>query len=254
MGPYFGDKSTVKNTLIYGIRPVEELLSLGDEIDRVFIDKDARSDAIQSIKTQLRDRGIIWKSVPREKLDRLTKKNHQGIICFTAPVDYADIEEIVTGIFEIGEDPFIIALDRITDVRNLGAIARTAECAGVHAILVPARDSAPLSDDAVKSSSGALLRIPVARASDFSNALQKLQDSGLRIIGLSEDGAENIWNYDWKGPLAIVIGAEGEGLSSSVMRKCDTLLNIPMQGEIGSLNASVAAGIAMFAALKARMG
>lgn len=239
--------------MIYGIRPVEELLTSGKDIDRVFIDRDARSDALNAIKTKLREAGLIWKAVPREKLDRLTRKNHQGIIAFTTEVAYVDLGEIVASAFERGEEPFIMALDRITDVRNMGAIARTAECAGVNGLLVPEKDSAPMNEDAVKSSSGALLRVPVARAGDFTGALRQLQESGLKIIGLSEEGAQNIWEYDWSGPLAIVVGAEGDGLSPAVMRRCDALLQIPMAGEIGSLNASVAAALGMFEALKHRM-
>jgi 23S rRNA (guanosine2251-2'-O)-methyltransferase len=179
--------------------------------------------------------------------------NHQGLVAFLSPVDFQPIEEVLQRVYERGEDPFLLILDRITDVRNFGAICRTAECAGVHAVIVPARGSARIGGDAVKTSAGALMHIPVCRSMNLKDTLQYLKDAGIRIAGASEKGKDKLFDAELGGPMGILMGSEETGISPEYLKKCDTLLSIPMQGETSSLNVSVAAGIMIYEVLRQRM-
>ena len=192
--------------------------------------------------------------MPVEKLDRLTKTEHQGVIALICQVEEQDLDEVITRAYELGETPWIIALDSVTDVRNLGAIARSAECFGAHALLVPKQGTDRLGEDAVKSSAGALVRKPVCRVSRLTDGLRRAKDQGARIVALSEKGAKALDEADLKGPLVVVMGAEDVGISDPVLRMADELVRIPMVGSIGSLNVSVATGIALHAVLRQRLG
>ena len=199
------------------------------------------------------DRQIPWQPVPVEKLDRLTRTEHQGVIAFLSQVEEQDLNEVITRAYENGETPLVLALDSVTDVRNMGAIARSAECFGVHALLVPKMGTARLGPDAVKSSAGALLRKPVCRVSRLTDGLRAARDHGMRIVACTEKGATELADSDLSGPLVIVMGAEDEGISDAVLRMADELVRIPMAGSIGSLNVSVATGIILHAALSQRL-
>lgn len=204
------------------------------------------------LKKLLTDREIPWQEVPIEKIHRITRNNHQDVVCFISPVSYASLSNIIPGIFEKGETPFILILDRITDVRNFGAIARSAECAGVHAIVIPYRGAAQITADAIKTSAGALNSIPVCRENNFRDTFAFLRQSGLRLIATTEKGKQNYYNADLKGPLAIIMGSEEDGVSEDVLRTADDLVMVPLLGKISSLNVSVASGIILYEVIRQR--
>ncbi len=244
----------VEKDIVCGVWPVIEALRAGKNIEKLLVRRDAGGDGIREIRTLAMDRGIPWQPVPSEKLDRLTKTEHQGVIAFLSQVEEQDLDEVITMAYERGETPLIVALDNVTDVRNMGAIARSAECFGAHALLVPKMGTARLGPDAVKSSAGALLRKPVCRVSRLTDGLRKAKDHGLRIVACTEKGTTLLNTADLAGPLVLVMGSEDEGISDSVLRMADELVRIPMAGSIGSLNVSVATGIALHAVLLRRLG
>ncbi|MFC4665209.1 23S rRNA (guanosine(2251)-2'-O)-methyltransferase RlmB [Falsiporphyromonas endometrii] len=239
-----------KDKLIYGIHSIEEALLAGKELDKIFLRRAMRGDDISRIKALARDRMIPVLSVPEEKLSRMTSKNHQGIVAYLSQIEYMPLEEVVNLTFEEGQLPFIVVLDGVTDVRNFGAIARTAECAGVDAIVIPGRGSVSVSGDAIKASAGALHRIPVCRVNSINEALDILNNSGVRIVTASEKTDSNYTETDMTLPLAIVMGAEDVGPSEESIRRADEIVTIPQCGEIGSLNVSVAAGILIYEAVR----
>lgn len=238
--------------MIYGIRPVMEALHAGKEIEKIFITRGARGDLMQELKQLMRDRKIIYTEVPVEKLNRFTRKNHQDVVCFISSVTYQSIEDIIPAVFEKGETPLILILDRITDVRNFGAIARTAECAGVHAIVIPVKGAAQINADAVKTSAGALNSIPVCREINLRNTISFLKESGLQIIAATEKTSELHYNADYSTPCTIIMGSEEDGISSDLLKLADKKIKIPLLGTIESLNVSVACGVVLFEALRQR--
>ena len=238
--------------LVYGIRPVMEAVLAGKEIDRIYITRNSKGDLMNELKNLLTERDILWQEVPVEKIHRITRNNHQDVVCYISPVSYASISNIIPGIFEKGEIPLILILDRITDVRNFGAIARTAECAGVHAIVIPYRGAAQVTADAIKTSAGALNNIPVCRENNFRDTLQFLRQSGLHIIAATEKGKQNYFDVDLTGPLAIIMGSEEDGVSEDVLRFADDLVKIPLMGSISSLNVSVASGVILYETIRQR--
>ncbi len=238
--------------LIYGIRPVIEAIEEGLEIDRIYVQKGARGGVFQELWPYIKERGLPFKHVPLDKLNKLTRKNHQGVIAYVSAVPFGNIEDILPSIWEKGETPLVLLLDRLTDVRNVGAIARSAECAGVHAIVIPEKNSAPMHEDAVKSSAGALLRVPVCRVKNLQDALHILHDSGLKSVACTEKTEDGLYSPDFSQPMAIVMGSEEDGISPAVMRLCKHRARIPMMGNIGSLNVSVAAGIILWEAVRQR--
>ena len=239
--------------LVCGVWPVIEALKAGKNVEKLLVRREAGGEGIKEIRKLAQERDIPWQPVPVEKLDRLTKAEHQGVIAFLSQVEEQDLDEVIAMAFERGETPLIVALDGVTDVRNLGAIARSAECFGAHALLVPKAGTARLGPDAVKSSAGALLRKPVCRVNRLRDALLRAREHGMRVVALSEKATGDISAATLSGPLVLVMGAEDEGVSDTVLRMADDLVRIPMAGEIGSLNVSVAAGIALHAVLRARM-
>jgi 23S rRNA (guanosine2251-2'-O)-methyltransferase len=192
--------------------------------------------------------------VPGEKLDRITRKNHQGIIAYISAVEYANIEELMPLLFETGKTPLILILDGITDVRNFGAIARSAECAGVHAIIIPEKGAAQVNADAVKTSAGALLRIPICRVRRLSESLKFLKNSGLQVLAATEKGADYYYKVDMTLPTAIIMGAEDTGVYVENLKLADKNIKIPILGEIESLNVSVAASLIIYEAVRQRLG
>lgn len=243
-----------KSEYIFGLRAVIEAIEAGKDIDKVLIRKDlAGSDLSHELLEKIREYGIVVQRVPLEKLNRITMKNHQGVIALLSAVGYYDLEQMIPSIYDEGMLPFILLLDGITDNRNFGAIARTAECAGVDAIVIPERHSVSVNADAVKTSAGALLHIPVCRVRTISSAVKFLKESGVTVIGATEKGAESYTASDFTGPVAIVMGAEDTGISPEVLRQCDRLAAIPIIGSIGSLNVSVAAGVMMYETVRQRL-
>lgn len=230
--------------MVFGLRPVEETLNSGKEIEKIYFSKNQTN--LTEIIKEVKARKIPFSFVPDEKLNFYTKKNHQGVVCFVSPVHYTKIENIVPQVFEEGRTPFILVLDRITDVRNLGGIARTAECAGVDAIVIPNKGAAQVTPDAIRTSSGALLHIPVCRVENIRKTLIYLRDSGLNIIACTEKADKDIYQVDLKNPLALVLGSEEDGIAEEYLKICTEKMKIPMKGKLASLNVSVAAGVAMF--------
>ncbi len=238
--------------LVCGVWPVIEALRAGANVEKILLRREAGGDGIKEIRQLAMDRGIPWQPVPVEKLDRLTKTEHQGVIALISQVEEQDLDEVITMAYERGETPLIVALDSVTDVRNMGAIARSAECFGANALLVPKQGTARLGEDAVKSSAGALMRKPVCRVSRLTDGLRRAREHGARIVALSEKGSKVLDEADLKGPLVVVMGAEDVGISDAVLRMADELVRIPMAGSIGSLNVSVATGIVLHAVHRQR--
>ncbi len=236
---------------LIGIHSVFEAIRSGKEINKVFIKRDLRGQQFQELFKVIRENCIPFQYVPVEKLNRINP-NHQGIIAFLSLVEYKNLEEIVQRTFEEGNDPFIIALDQITDVRNFGAIARTAECAGVDAIVIPSSGSVSITPDAMKASAGALNRLAVCRTSDLEKTLISLRNSGLHAIAATEKAEKYYHSVDLKGPLVLLVGSEEKGISSKLLKLADTLVRIPMMGSIESLNVSVACGIITFEIVRQR--
>lgn len=241
-----------KDYLIYGIHPVLEALRAGKEIDKILIQTGLKGEIFKEVHNYLRTRQIPFQAVPIQKLNRIYNGNHQGLIAFISPVVYHDITELVPRIYEDGKVPFLLLLDRITDVRNFGAIARTAECAGVHGIVIPSQGAAQVTDDAIKTSSGALLRIPVCRHHNLKDVIYYLRDSGIRLITVSEKAANLYDEISYDMPVALMLGSEEDGISPSYLKLAESGVRIPLEGEIESLNVSVAAGITMYEVVRQR--
>jgi 23S rRNA (guanosine2251-2'-O)-methyltransferase len=238
--------------LIYGLHPISEAINSGREINKVYIKKGMKSDQFVALFQKIREYGIPYQYVPVEKLNRMIRGNHQGMIAQLSLIEYKNLEEIVQKVFENGRDPFIVLLDRITDVRNFGAIARTAECAGVDAIVIQEKGSVPVSPDSIKTSSGALNRIAVCRTKDLKLTLQLLKDSGIKVVAASEKATEICFNADLTGPVAILMGSEGSGIFEALIKIANSYVKIPMSGHIESLNVSVAFGIIAFEVIRQR--
>ena len=238
--------------MIFGLRPVIEAIEAGKELDKILIKKDLNSDLAKELFSAMKGTQIPLQKVPVEKLNRLTMKNHQGVVAFLSSVTYQHIEDIIPTIYEEGRTPFIVVLDGITDVRNFGAIARTCECAGVDTIIVPLRGGAAINADAVKTSAGALHTIPVCRENSLTDSVRFLRASGITVFAASEKATENYTEADYTVPTAIVMGAEDVGISPQILRLCDKMVSIPILGNIQSLNVSVATGILTYEVIRQR--
>jgi len=238
--------------MIFGIRAVIEAINSGKEIDKVLLKKGEGGDLFKEVFELIRQHKVPFQYVPVEKLNRITRKNHQGVIAFVSPVIFHDIENLLPELFEQGKTPLILVLDQVTDVRNFGAIVRTAECAGVDAVLVPDKGAARINADAVKTSAGALHLVPVCRARDLKRAVLYLQQSGLKIVAATEKSSENYIKTDYSGPVAIVMGSEEFGIDRQILDLADDRVQIPILGQIQSLNVSVAAGLLVYEAVRQR--
>jgi len=200
----------------------------------------------------VREKRINYKHVPLEKINRLTRKNHQGVFAFISPIDFHNIEDVIPKLYEEGKNPLVLVLDRITDVRNFGAIARTAECAGVDTILIPEQNAAAINADAIKTSAGALHKVTVCRTWNLKLALQFMKESGIQLIGCTEKTQDDMYKPDYTTPTAIIIGSEEDGVSPEFLKMCDARAKIPMKGKIASLNVSVATGVILYEAIRQR--
>ena len=238
---------------IYGIRAIIEAIEAGKEIDRLYVKKDLSSDLSRNLLDVAREHGILVQRVPVERINRITRKNHQGAVAMLAAVTYYRVDQLVPMLFEQGDNPFVVVLDGVTDVRNFGAIARTCDCAGVNAIVLPERGSVSVGADAVKTSAGALNYVPVCRERNLVDAIRFLKDTGFVIVGTSDKNACNYTDVDYTVPVAIVLGSEDKGISPEVMRLCDKRVVIPEFGHINSLNVSVAGGIIMYEVVRQRL-
>lgn len=252
MIPQYKNKQRPEKDMIFGVRAVIEAVESGKEIDKVLIRRDMTNELSRELFNSIGERSVPVQKVPVEKLNKITMKNHQGVIAFISPVAYQHIEDIIPAIYEQGRMPFIVVLDGVTDVRNFGAIARTCECAGVDAIVVPMRGGSALNADAVKTSAGALMKIPVCREHNLTNALKFLSLSGIKLIAATEKGNINYTEAKLQGPIALVMGSEEDGVSPENLKLCEDLVTIPMLGSIASLNVSVAAGVLIYEVIRQR--
>jgi 23S rRNA (guanosine2251-2'-O)-methyltransferase len=242
-----------KTSMIFGTRAVIEAIRSGREIEKIYVQSGLTNDLIKEMITAAKERKVPYTFTPQQKLNHLSSKNHQGVICVLAAISYSSVDDLVHGVFAGGRDPFFLILDRITDVRNFGAIARTAECGGLDGIIIPDKGNAPISADAVKTSSGALNHLPVARTEELKNTLRQLRDSGIRIIACTEKATKSIFDENLTGPLALVLGSEEDGITPDLLRMADAQVMIPMKGKVGSLNVSVSAGVAIYEAIRQRL-
>ena len=245
-------KQIKEKNMIFGIRAVIEAINAGKEIEKIFIRREMGGDLLKELFDLVQERKIPVQKVPLEKLNRLTTKNHQGVVAYISSIEYQHIENIIPMLYESGKDPFIVILDGVTDVRNFGAIARTCECAGVDAIVMPMRGGAAANADAVKTSVGALHIIPVCRENSLHNTVSYLQKCGIKVVAASEKASHLYSQADYSGPLAIVMGAEDVGISPDILRIVDDMVSIPICGQISSLNVSVATGVIVYEAVKQR--
>lgn len=230
-----------------------EAIEAGKEIDKLLIRKDLSGQLASELIEMARDNRVVMQRVPVEKLNKITRKNHQGAIALMSAVTYHRLDHLVPQLFEAGTLPFVVVLDGITDVRNFGAIARTCECAGADAIIIPTHGSVSVGGDAVKTSAGALLHLPVCREHSVLSAVRFLKNSGFSVVAVSEKADINYTTADYTCPTALVLGAEDTGISPEVLRQCDRFVSIPMFGHIGSLNVSVAAGILIYEVVRQRL-
>lgn len=241
-----------KSNFIFGIRAVIEAILSGKTIDKLMVKTGLQGDLYKELTDLIKEYSINVQSVPEPKLNRITRKNHQGVIAFISPVPFYDLEEIIARTYEEGNSPFFLYLDQVSDVRNFGAIVRSAECAGVHAIIVPEKGSAQINADAVKTSAGALHVVPVCKVKNGLFTLKKLQQNGIKVFAATEK-AETLYHHcDYTVPCTIIAGSEDTGVSAELLKTADELIKIPVKGKIESLNVSVATGIVMFEVVKQR--
>lgn len=238
--------------MIYGTRAVLEAISAGKDIDKIMVQTGLSNDLIKELLASARQHEIPIAFVPAERLKRLSSKNHQGVICVLSAVSYASLENLIYAAYQEGREPFFLILDRITDVRNFGAIVRTAECAGMDGIIIPDKGNAPITSDAMKTSAGALNHVPVCREKDLKKTVQTLHDNGIRVVACTEKTDKSIYELNLEGPIAVIMGSEEDGISDNLLRLADDLARIPLKGKIGSLNVSVAAGIALYEVVRQR--
>lgn len=242
-----------RSDYIFGIRAVIEAIEAGKEIDKILIKKDLNGELANELFELIKSHRLYAKRVPIEKLNKITRKNHQGVIAIMSAVTYHSLVHLVPQLYEDGVLPFVVVLDGITDVRNFGAIARTCECAGADAVVIPMHNSVSVSGDAMKTSAGALHHLPVCRERSLVGAIRFLKDNGYQIVAASEKANINYTQADYLTPVAIVMGAEDTGISEEVLKLCDTFVSIPQFGHIGSLNVSVAAGVMMYEVVRQRL-
>lgn len=242
-----------KKDFIFGIRAVIEAIDQNKEIDKILIKKGLRGELYSELIKRIRSHELPHQFVPEEKINSISRKNHQGVLAFVSPIEYQQLESLIPMIYEKGENPLILILDGITDVRNLGAIARTAECAGVHAIVVPTRKTAQINADAIKTSAGALHHMNVCRSQSLIQTCEFLSQSGIRLIAVTEKATINYQTVDLKGPTALVMGSEDEGISPGLLKVINQQVSIPVFGDINSLNVSVASGIIIYEVVRQRL-
>lgn len=241
------------NTQIFGIRAIIEAINAGLNVDKVFIQKGLRGELFNELDHLLRTNAISTSFVPPEKLNRLTKKNHQGVVALISPIEFHNLDTLVLNVIESGRVPTFLILDQLSDVRNFGAIIRTAECTGVDGIIIQKKGGAPVNEDTVKTSAGAIFKIPICKVDHIKDAIYHLQSSGVQIVAATEKTTHTVYDIDFTVPVAIVMGSEGKGVSSGILKIVDQQAKLPMLGEIASLNVSVACGAFLYEMVRQRM-
>lgn len=239
--------------MVYGTRAVMEAARSGRQMEKVFLQAGVNNDLMKELVQTLKERDVPFSWVPAEKLNRMTSRNHQGAVGFLSAIQYASLQRVIDHAYSEGRVPFLLLLDRITDVRNFGAVARTCECAGLDAIVMEEKGNAPVTADAVKTSAGALHHLPVCRVKSMKQTLTELRDNGIQVVACTEKAAEDIYAADLTGPTALLMGSEEDGISPPLLKDADVLVKIPLNGKIESLNVSVAAGVAIYEAVRQRL-
>ncbi len=242
-----------EHNLIFGTRAVIEALEAGKDIEKILLQKGLSNELYNQLRKALKGNTVPFQFVPPEKLKRITDKNHQGVVAYLTEITYYNTEELLSRVFEKGRIPLLLMLDRITDVRNFGAIARTAECAGVDFMIIPSRGAAQINGDAIKTSAGALHRMKVCREDNLKQTLEFLKESGLQIVACHEKTETLVYDADLSKPTVVIMGSEENGISNEYLKRSDVQVKIPMTGQIASLNVSVATGIVLFEAVKQRL-
>ena len=246
-------KYSKNTTLVFGVRAIIETFLAGKTIDKVFIQRATHSALHKELIQLIKKHEIPYSSVPQEKLNKITRKNHQGAIALLAPIAFSSLSHVIQANYEKGKVPLIVILDRITDVRNFGAIVRTAVCTNVDALVIPTKGSTPMGGDAMKTSAGALSHIPICREANLKKTIQYLKESGLQIMACHEKATDLLYETDLTTPLAIMLGAEDQGISPAYSKMVDQRIRIPMWGPIDSLNVSVAAATVLYESVRQRM-
>jgi 23S rRNA (guanosine2251-2'-O)-methyltransferase len=239
--------------MIYGTRAVIEAIRAGKQIEKILVQTGLNNDLIKELSGVAREHNVPITYVPQEKLNRLSLKNHQGVICMLSAITYSSLNDLIDFAYSEGREPFFIILDRITDVRNFGAIARSAECAGIEGIIIGDKGNAPITSDAMKTSAGALSHLPVCREKDLKKSIKFLRDNGIMVVACTEKAEKNIYDIKFDRPVALIIGSEEDGISEELLRESDELVKIPMKGKIGSLNVSVATGVAIYEVVRQKL-
>ena len=241
-----------KEHQIFGIRAIIEAINANQDIDKVFIQSDTQGDLMKELMSAMKRKSINFSYVPVEKLNRLTPNNHQGAVATISPIKFHDLEKLIDKVIESGEKPFFLLLDQLSDARNFGAIIRTAECTGVHGIIVQKQGSAPVNGDTVKTSAGAVFNVPICKVEHIKDAIFLLQAGGIKTIAATEKTDKNIYDLELNQGIAIVMGSEDRGINPSVLKIIDEKAKLPMFGSIGSLNVSVACGAFLYEAVRQR--
>ncbi len=236
--------------MIFGTRAVMEAIRAQRPIERIYVQTGLANDLIKELIHTAKSSAVPYSFIPQEKLNRLSSKNHQGVICLLSAVSYAQVEDLIDHAYSQGKEPFFLIVDRVTDVRNFGALVRTADCAGLTGIIMADKGNAPITGDAVKTSAGALHHMPVCRVMDMRKTIKLLKQNGIQIVACTEKAHTLLFQIDLKGPLAIVMGSEEDGISPELLKDADVLVKIPLLGHIESLNVSVAAGVAIYEAIR----
>ncbi|MDO6490547.1 MAG: 23S rRNA (guanosine(2251)-2'-O)-methyltransferase RlmB [Cellulophaga sp.] len=243
-----------KTTQIYGIRAIIEAINANEALDKIFVQKGLKGDLFRELENLARKKGISISYVPVEKLNRLTRNNHQGVVANISPITFHNFEELVEAVIEKKENPLFLLLDQLSDVRNFGAIIRTAECTGVDGIIIQKKGAAPVTADTIKTSAGAAFKVPIAKVNHIKDAVHYLQASGVKIIAASEKTENTIYDVSFKEASAIIMGSEDVGISPSILKAADHTAKLPLLGEIESLNVSVACGVFLYEAVRQRLG
>jgi 23S rRNA (guanosine2251-2'-O)-methyltransferase len=246
------EENSVKEDFVFGTRAVIEAVRAGKSIDKILIKNGLNNELFGELYHLIKELKLPFQYVPLEKINRITRKNHQGVVALISSIDFYRIEDILPTVFEKGEDPLLLILDQVTDVRNFGAIVRSAECAGVHAIVIPDKGAARIGADAVKTSAGALNILPVCRSANLTATVEFLKNSGIKIVAATEKAKDYYTDLQLSGPLGVIMGAEDEGISPALLRAADELARIPIHGSIQSLNVSVAASLFVYEAVRQR--
>ena len=241
-----------KDQFIFGLYPVLEALQAKAPVDKIFLNQQSEASRFHEILQLAQAQNVTVNSVPQEKLDKLTRSNHQGIVAYLSPIQFTDLDTLVASVLEQSKSPLLLILDQITDARNFGAIIRTAECTGVDGIIILKKGGAPVSADTVKTSAGAIFNIPVCKVDHIKDALYYLQGSGFKVLGASEKTANSYFDADLTGAMGLVLGSEDKGISKSIIPLLDGLISLPMVGKTKSLNVSVACGALLFEAVRQR--